>query len=46
MSASMAEGMAVGQGVDGQREHLLVDQAVAVVHLERLAHEDDRHVGR
>ena len=38
--------MAVGQRVDGEGEHLLVDQAVAVVHLEGLADEDDRHVGR
>ena len=45
MSASMAEGMAVGSALMAQREHLLVDQTVAVLDLERLADEDDRHVG-
>ncbi len=33
------------QRVDGEGEHLLFDQAVAVLHLERLTDEGDRHVG-
>ena len=32
--------------LDGQGEHLLVDQSVAVMHLECLTDQDDRHVGR
>ena len=33
------------QRVDRQREHLLLHQPVAVVHLDRLAHQGDGHVG-
>ncbi len=42
MSASMAVGMSVGQRVDREGEHLLLDKAVAVVHLDRLADQGDR----
>ena len=43
----LERGRDVGRaGLDGQGEHLLVDQPVAVVDLERLTDEDDRHVGR
>ena len=45
MSASIAGGDGRRQRVDGQGEHLLLHQPVAVVHLERLAHQGDRHVG-
>ncbi len=38
--------MSAGSGLDGQGEHLLVHQTVTVLHFERLADQNDRHVGR
>ncbi len=37
-------GDGAGERVDGEGEHLLLDEAVAVVHLGRLTHQRDRHV--
>jgi hypothetical protein len=43
----LQRGRDVGRpGLDGQREHLLVDETVPVLHLERLPDQDDGHVGR
>ncbi len=36
--------MALGNALDGEREHLLVDEAVPVMDLDRLPDEHDRHV--